>query len=344
MRRHGATIVLAACALALTACAPGAKSSSGSNLNAKNWPSQPIKVIFPSSPGGGLDGNINQFLPYLGKQLGAKFAVDYRDGADQAVGLTLAIKSPGDCNTIVGLNNPTGTLFSWMSQKGVHYTNTDFRSLGSLVSDPTTWSVSKKSRFTSMSALVRYAKSHPGAVKVSISHLYSNYAVAVYQLEEATGAKFNLVAFDGGGPARTAVISGEVDATVDSVYAGLSSRDKTRVLAVQSATNKWKDLTNQAPTVNEALGVKLPDNSYQHTIAVPSKCATEAPERFKKLVDAFQKARPLPTYQALLQKNKEQAKIAMPFQTPEQFDQQVASDRSQIQALIKKYPRLAGGK
>jgi putative tricarboxylic transport membrane protein len=334
-----AAIVAAAFAASACSATPGGGSG---DVSADNWPHQPIKVIFPSSPGGGLDGNINQFLPFLGKALGAKFEVEYRDGADQAVGLTLATRAAGDCNTLVGLNNPTGTLFSWLSQKNIHYTNKDFRSLGSLVSDPTTWSVRKNSKYKTLKDLVADAKERPGEVKISISHLYSNYAVAVYQLEEATGAKFNLVAFDGGGPARTAVISGEVDATVDSVYAGLSSRDQTRVLGVQNQTNEWKSLTNDAPTVNEVLGVQVSENSYQHTVAAPASCAEKAPERFKKLVAAFDKARESADYEAVLEKNDEQDKILRPMQSGSEFDAMVAGDRSTIEGLIKQYPALGG--
>lgn len=328
--------------LALQGCGPGGADQS--ELSAQGWPDRPIRIIFPSSPGGGLDGNINQFLPYLGKKLdGAKFQVEYRKGADQAVGLTLAAQAPSDCNTLVGLNNPTGTLFSWMSQTGVKYTNDNFRSLGSLVSDPTTWSVGPDSKWKTLGELIDYAKAHPGQVRLSISHLYSNYAVSVFQVEEATGAKFNLVPYSGGGPARTAVISGEVDATVDSVYAGLSSRGKTRVLAVQAAKNDWADLTNDAPTVNDQLHVTLPDNSYQHTVAVPSQCAEKSPARFKKLVQAFAAARSSRDYLALLDKTHERGKIAPP-QTPEQFDAAVDSAKKQIEILVQKYPELSGKK
>jgi tripartite-type tricarboxylate transporter receptor subunit TctC len=326
--------------LALQGCGQGADSSSQS---AEGWPDRPIRIVFPSSPGGGLDGNINQFLPYFGKALDARFQVDYRAGADQAVGLTLATQSAADCNTLIGLNNPTGTLFSWMSQVGVKYTNDDFRSLGSLVSDPTTWSVRSDSKWKTVGELVDYAKAHPGQVKISISHLYSNYAVSVFQVEAATGADFNLVAYSGGGPARLAVISGEVDATVDSVYAGLSSRGKTRILAVQAAKNEWADLTDNAPTLSEQLHVSLPDNSYQHTIAVPRQCAEKSPARFKKMVDAFASARSSQDYMKQLDKTHERGKVA-PAQTPEQFDADVDSDKKRIESLVQKYPELSGKK
>lgn len=327
--------------LALQGCGSGGADQS--NLSADGWPNRPIRIIFPSSPGGGLDGNINQFLPFLGKELDARFQVEYRKGADQAVGLTLATQSAPDCNTLIGLNNPTGTLFSWMSQTGVKYTNDNFRGLGSLVSDPTTWSVNTDSKWKTLSELISYAKAHPGEVKLSISHLYSNYAVSVFQVEEATGADFNMVAYSGGGPARMAVMSGEVDATVDSVYAGLASRGKTRVLAVQAAANHWADLTNNAPTVNEQLHTSLPDNSYQHTVAVPRQCAEKSPARFKKLVQAFAAARSSQAYMDLLDKTHERGKIA-PAQTPAQFDAEVEDEKVRIQDLVRKYPELSGRK
>lgn len=326
-------------AVAVTSCSSLAPSTAGGS--AENWPNNtPITVIFPSSAGGGLDANINQFLPAFSSELGGKFKVEYKPGAAQAVGLTLAAESAHDCNTLIGLNNPTGTLFSWMSQSGIKYDNTAFRSLGGLVSDPTTWAVKKDSRWHSLNDLIAEAKAKPGSIKISISHQYSNYMVAILQVEEATGAKFNIVSFDGGGPARNSLLSGEVDATVDSVFAGLPVRSEVKVLGVQWGHNDWGDLTDNAPTVNEELKIKIPDNSYQHTLGVPTSCATDSPQRFEKLVSAFSDARTSDIYKAAVKSTGETAKV-VPTQTPQQFDDEVAADKKTIQDLIAKFPELS---
>jgi putative tricarboxylic transport membrane protein len=337
--KYPAAVAVMIAAVALTSCTSMGRSSAGGS--ADNWPnSTPISVIFPSSAGGGLDANINQFIPAFSSELGGKIQVEYKPGAAQAVGLTLAAGAAHDCNTLVGLNNPTGTLFSWMSQSGIKYDNTAFRSLGGLVSDPTTWAVKKDSRWHSLNDLIAEAKAKPGTIKISISHQYSNYMVAILQVEEATGAKFNIVAFDGGGPARNALLSGEVDATVDSVFAGLPVRSEVNVLAVQWDRNDWGDLSDNAPTVNDALKIKVPANSYQHTLGVPATCATDSPKRFDKLVAAFAAARGSDAYKAAVKSTGETAKVVAD-QTPQQFDDEVAADKQTIQELIAKFPELS---
>lgn len=325
-------------ALTLSACGGGASSDTAQSED-EDWPKGTINIIYPTKPGGGQDQNIGQFLPFFGEELGASFRGDYKPGASGAIGLTLASRSAPDCNTLVVLNHPTGSLFSHLSQKDAEYTYDDFDALGGLVTDPTTWVVRNDAPWQTMEELVAAAKKQPGKLTLSISQYASNYYVAALQLEEATGAKFNVVAFDGGGAARTAVVSGEVDATAASVFIGASVDAETKVLAVQAPENKWPDKTDNAPTLNEALGTDLPDNSYQHTLAVPASCAKEHPGRFDKLVAAFDAARTSDGYKEALEKTNEANKVDTSV-GPDDFDEYVEGEQEVIEGLIAENEEL----
>jgi tripartite-type tricarboxylate transporter receptor subunit TctC len=332
MRKLGralAAVFVAALALSL---ASGCSSS-----GAGGWPPNTMRLIIATSPGGSQDSIIGPFLPAFQKALGTKVQTEYRPGAGLAVGLDLAHRSQPDCNTLIGLVTPQ-IVFSYLTQKNVNYTYSDFHSLGGLAVDPAILVVKKNAKWKNLTGFIDYAKQHPGKVKIGISQYTSNYYPSLVELEAATGAKFNIVPFNGGGPARKALLSGEVDASENGVYSGASIRSQTRTLGLSWQTNEWKKLIGDVPTFNDALGTKLPINESFTTLGVPAGCAKEHPDRFAKLQKAFATARASKAYRDVLAKS--DALGQLQTDSGKQFDTQVEASIAGLKAVIAKYPDL----
>jgi tripartite-type tricarboxylate transporter receptor subunit TctC len=301
------------------------------------WPASTMQLIIATSPGGSQDTIIGPFLPILQKQLGTKINVQYRPGAGLAVGLQLANRATPDCNTLVGIVTPQ-IQFSYLAQKNVDYSYDDFRSLGGLAVDPAILVVRKDSRWKTLGELIDYAKQHPGEVKVGISQYTSNYYPSLVELEEATGAKFNIVSYDGGGPARKALLSGEVDVSENGVYNGASIRSDTTALALSWDKNNWAKEIGNVPTFSQALGRSFPINESFTTLGVPAGCAKQNPDRFNKLVNAFAAARSSSAYHAILEKSDSLGQLQT--DSPSAFDHKVDASIPQLKAVIAKYPEL----
>src|SRR5260221_12330638 len=94
MRRPASTFALAAAAWAFAALAPGL-------LHAQDYPSRPIKVIVPFSPGGAVDGPMRVIAQELGKRLGQPVVIENRPGAGATIGTDLVAKSPPDGYTLL---------------------------------------------------------------------------------------------------------------------------------------------------------------------------------------------------------------------------------------------------
>lgn len=72
-----------------------------SPVNAQEWPTRPVKVIFPYSPGGGGDAIARLAADRLGRRLGQIFIVENQAGAGGIIGSTAAAKAAPDGYTLV---------------------------------------------------------------------------------------------------------------------------------------------------------------------------------------------------------------------------------------------------
>src|SRR3954462_13470251 len=64
---------------------------------AKNYPSQPIRMISPFPPGGSVDITARLIADPLAAQLGTRILVDNRSGASGNIGMEAAARSGPDC-------------------------------------------------------------------------------------------------------------------------------------------------------------------------------------------------------------------------------------------------------
>src|SRR5512143_3414902 len=83
--------------------------------HAQDYPSRPIRVIVPFSPGGAVDGPMRLIAQELGKRLGQPVVVENKPGAGATIGSDVAAKSPPDGYTLLlasQTNAISATLYS----------------------------------------------------------------------------------------------------------------------------------------------------------------------------------------------------------------------------------------
>lgn len=304
------------------------------------FPEKDIRIIVPTSTGGGMDTGTRQIQPYWEKELGVNVIVDNRPGAGQALGTEMFLRQEPDCYTVLNGLIPVLQL-SHMTQDQVDYSYAeDFYPIGSTRQDPTIIRVRNDAPWKTAKELIDDAKSRPGEITVSVGSLTNNQYQAAVTIEDATGAKFNVIPYDGGGPARAALLGGEVNATIAGVYNSHALNDETRVLAVMQDENKWPDLTQNAPTLDEALGIDVPSNQNREGYFVSRECYEQHPDRHKILADTFRAAVENPDFQASLEKVNELGK--MRIETPEEFNDWILAETVNIKDFVEKYPEVKG--
>src|SRR5687768_10244915 len=81
----------ALCALAL--CTPAHAQP--------QWPAKPVRIIVPSSPGGGTDTIARLLGAHFSAALGQQFVIDNRAGAAGLIGYQIAARTAGDGYTLL---------------------------------------------------------------------------------------------------------------------------------------------------------------------------------------------------------------------------------------------------
>jgi tripartite-type tricarboxylate transporter receptor subunit TctC len=87
-------------ALAATAFALGTVGLTHATL-AADWPSRPIRIIAPSTPGGAADTFARLLADQLGPRLGTTLIVDNRAGGGGLIGMAAAAHAEPDGYTLV---------------------------------------------------------------------------------------------------------------------------------------------------------------------------------------------------------------------------------------------------
>ena len=315
-RRRLLSLIAAALALTLTACSGSGGSSASAQSgfaspepassvaslasadagDTDNYPSSPIRFVVASGPGGATEGAARRWQPYFEKEFGGSLMFDFVEGGGGVIGTTVVKEAAPDGYTIS--IRPQTNLVTARLLLGADFDVPDFDILGSFTDDPAVMMVRKDAPYDTMEEFIEYVKSKPeGTVNISLGNITDPSFLGLKQIEEATGVKFNIVGYDGGGPARLAVVSGEVEGTHTLWYGASNIWDDTKVLAVHTAVNNVPALEG-IPTMNEALGYEFDDINSAYNIIAPKGFIEQYPGRAEKLMNALYAAWNNPDYLA----------------------------------------------
>ncbi len=280
-----------------------------------NYPEREVRLVVPYAPGGTVDTAVRQIQPYFSTVLGKPLMIDNRAGAGGQLGVTLVHKEKQEGYVIGSIASPHTEFM--LVLENPEFKMEDFAFIGGLTSDPACIRVNSDSPWKTLNEFIADAKSKPPETYTfGVSSIFSDNYLGIKTIEEAAGVKFKIVDFGGGGPSRVALVGKQIDAVHTNVFSSLHIATKSRVLAVQDAKNAYKDITDNAPTVNEALKSNLPNLSTRTFLFTTRQFKEKYPERYKKLVEDFKTAVNGKDYHEMKKKIGEEANIS--YLSPEE--------------------------
>src|SRR5439155_7936920 len=93
-------------ALVLAALAAGAATEAF----AQAWPSKPVKVVIPLTPGSATDVMARIVFDQVSQQLGQPFVIENRPGAGNSIGMNAVAKADPD-GSIILVNSSSPTVW-----------------------------------------------------------------------------------------------------------------------------------------------------------------------------------------------------------------------------------------
>ncbi len=256
---------------------------------AAEYPERPVTLVIGYPAGGGTDIQSRALVPYLEKHLGTSVIVENREGAGGLIGATYIANSKPDGYTIGALNFPS--MYSPIIQGNATYKADAFTPLANQIGGDLALTVNKASPIKTAKEFVDAAKASP--VVVGVTGVGHPSQITALLFEDAAGVKLNFVPFNGGGPARLAMLGNHVTLgfmNLNEVFADNRS-GALRVLATSGAERS--PLSPDVPTFKEA------GYDVQFSLLAGFGAPKDLPPEVEaKLVDAFQKALSDPDYLA----------------------------------------------
>ncbi|CAM3871566.1 Bug family tripartite tricarboxylate transporter substrate binding protein [Paracidovorax anthurii] len=285
--------------------------------NAEKYPSRPITLVVPFPPGGSVDTMARQYSEPLSQALGVPIVIDNRPGAGGSIGTQFVARSKADGYTLVA-SSQSSHLANPLVQPHLGYDPVkDFENIAILGRQPNVLVTHPSVPAKTFGEFVAYLKAHPGHLNFCSAGSGSMGQLNVEMMQMAVGTKAVHVPYRGGSPLITAVLSNEVQFTLDNLLIFLPhiQAGKLRALAVASPTRL--PLLADVPTFAELGQASLNQTSWTG-IAAPA--GTPEP-----IVAALHKAiRGVATTPAMVEELKARGVIPPEELTPAAFEKMMS--------------------
>jgi tripartite-type tricarboxylate transporter receptor subunit TctC len=219
---------------------------------AQSWPSRPIRLVVPLSPGGFADTPARMLTPRLSEQLGKQVFVDNRPGAGGTIGADFAAKSAPDGHTLV-ITGSTHLITAHIYKKMPYDALKDFTHITMIASGPYALVVNpQKLAVGSVRELIAAAKAQPGGIDYASSGNGSSQHLVGALFNALAGVQLNHVPYKGSGPAMQDLLAAQVGVSFAGIPNVLGHVKGGRLRALGVTTSKrWSELPD-VPTIAEA--------------------------------------------------------------------------------------------
>ena len=221
------------------------------------WPgARPISMVVAFPPGGVADLTARPMAVVLERILRQKVLVENKAGAGGAVGNAYVAKARPDGYTLLMALSSVTILpeADKVNGKQPAYTLDQLVPVALVSADPTVLVVRAESPYKSVKDLVDAAKANPGKINFASSGYYSALHTPMEMFSIATGARLFHIPYQGGGPAVTALLGGQVDALASGPGPVLQHIKAGKLRALASWGDKRHPALPDVPTLKE-LGI-----------------------------------------------------------------------------------------
>ena len=218
---------------------------------AQNYPAKTVRVVCPWPAGGLVDVAGRMVFQKISENTGQQFVVDNRPGAIGVIGAEIVARAPADGYTLM-VHSASHISNPHIVKKLPYDTLKDFTPIGLLAAQTGLITAHPSLPVKSIKDLMALARQRPGQLMYASSGTGTFSHLAMALIDTMANTQMLNVNYKGGGPATTAVVSGEIQliaGTPAALVPHLNS-NRLRLLAVTSDVR----LTQfpQTPTVAES--------------------------------------------------------------------------------------------
>jgi tripartite-type tricarboxylate transporter receptor subunit TctC len=239
---------------------------------AQAWPTQPVKIVVPFSPGTGMDILARTVGPKLAEMWGQPVVVDNRPGASGNIGANLVAKAPADGYTLV-MGASTLVINKTLYRNMPYDPLTDLEPIGLAANASLLLVAHPRLGITSAKDLIAQAKAKPGTLVYGSPGIATPHHMAMELFKARAGIDIVHVPFSATGPAVTQLLGGEVPIMFLPVHVAIAHVKAERLLALAMGGEKRHPLAPDVPTLAE-LGLRNANTDIWYALWAPARTPT----------------------------------------------------------------------
>ena len=228
---------------------------------AQAWPSKTVRIVVPFGPGGGTDIQGRLLGKKFTESMGQTFVVDNRAGAAGLIGAEIVAKSPPDGYNILFTTASLAVNVSLYKKSTIDPLR-DLMPVSWISSVPLVLVVHPSVPAKNVKELVALAKKRSGKMNVASNGSGTTSHLSIEMLRQLAGVDVAHIPYKGGGPAITAMLTGEVDFTFATALAAQPHIKSGRVRPLAVTTGKRSSTFPELPTMDSLYPGFESDNWY----------------------------------------------------------------------------------
>ena len=237
--------------------------------SASTYPTRPVRIVVPQSPGASTDLTARVVAQRLTAALGQTVLVDNRPGAGSLIGTEVVAKATPDGHTLLVV--ASSLTLNPILHKNLGYDPVrDFAPITQLSSFPNMITVHPTLPVKTVKDLIALAKSKPGGLNYGSSGTATGTHLSAELFKHMTGIDMVHVPYKGGGPAVQALLGGQVHLNFATVSSVLPHVRAGKLRAVAVTTPKRSAVLPDVPTIAES-GVTGYDHGPWNGFLAPAK-------------------------------------------------------------------------
>ena len=215
------------------------------------WPSRPIRMIVPYTPGAATDAMARLAAQKIGERLGVPVVVENRAGGNGAVGSQAVLQAPPDGYTILG-SASVHPMARQVMKAAPYDPVTDFVPISRTARGPLVLVMDPRLPPRTVPEVVEAARRDPGRWSFAVSALGAAGHLAAIEFNRVTGSRIEIVGYRGTAPALSDVAAGNAQLIFDAALAILPMVRGGQLRGLGIATPARTDLAPDLPTLAEA--------------------------------------------------------------------------------------------
>jgi tripartite-type tricarboxylate transporter receptor subunit TctC len=253
-----------------------------------DYPTKPITIIVPYSPGGVSDAIARGVAQRLSQDLKIQVVVDNKAGGNTLIGASYVAKSSPDGHTLLLTAEATLTLNPLIYAKLPYDVDKNFAPIIAIAQVPQSLIISSKLNITNYQDFLAYTKKNAGKVSYATLGVGSTAHLNFEMFQRTVGLSMTDIPFKGAAVAINDLIGGHVDAMIVStgLIASQAKSGNLRVLA--NAGTKRSPLLPDVPTFRE-VGVANFYPSSWFALLAPSGTPPEVVQKLNIAVNKILK-------------------------------------------------------